>query len=372
MIIAGAGPAGASCAYFLTKRDLKVLILEQFPIPREKPCGGAVPAAVFDMLPFLEKKSFIPLNRIGYSFRGTRFCERQTNSIKIYSVDRELFDAGILKEALKSSSCTLQESQKVTSIEEQDDIVKVATMGGIEYTGKYAVIACGANSALPIRGLYGSRKRRDSGCASVMKIYPDSMDAHIGRAHIDFAYIRKGYAGILPKRDHIALCLYQQALSPGSFLEEMSKRFKNDLGLKGDQSEVSIRAFEVYDPGRRLNTKRTFLAGDAGGLIDPLSGEGIRHAVASAGILADIIDSMSRSEISADEYTRRIHREIGHELAIARNFVIIAHALPAITYGGLINVSEEAGDVLNGALSYSNLLDRLKKRIGRKIGSPLL
>ena len=45
-IVVGAGPAGASAAYFLGERGLRVLMLEREALPRDKPCGGAVPLSV--------------------------------------------------------------------------------------------------------------------------------------------------------------------------------------------------------------------------------------------------------------------------------------------------------------------------------------
>ena len=41
-IVVGAGPAGASAAYHLSKRRHKVLLLEKAALPRYKPCGGGV------------------------------------------------------------------------------------------------------------------------------------------------------------------------------------------------------------------------------------------------------------------------------------------------------------------------------------------
>ncbi|MBI1879865.1 MAG: FAD-dependent monooxygenase [Chloroflexi bacterium] len=52
VIVAGAGPGGASAAYFLGERGCKVLVLEKAHLPRYKPCGGGVPTTIFDFFPF--------------------------------------------------------------------------------------------------------------------------------------------------------------------------------------------------------------------------------------------------------------------------------------------------------------------------------
>ena len=41
-VIVGAGPAGASAAYYLAKGGKKVLLLEKKKFPRDKICGDAV------------------------------------------------------------------------------------------------------------------------------------------------------------------------------------------------------------------------------------------------------------------------------------------------------------------------------------------
>jgi geranylgeranyl reductase family protein len=371
VIIIGAGPGGSCCAFFLAQKQLRVLLLEQARLPRHKICGGAVPASLFEALPWLKGRisDAIPLTHVRYSFRGTRICERSTSAVKVYSVERSDFDHSIIKEALLCNTFHLQENKKVISLNEEDDYISVSTSDGFEARGRYGIIASGAASSLSRLFARRGRGKREFGCASHMVLRADERITSLyeGKVHIDFAYIKNGYAGIIPKRDHLVVCLYQKALSSRSHLLKKTEQFLQDLGIEGESGPFSMRAFEVYDPGRAFNTGRLFAVGDAAALVDPLSGEGIRHAAASARIAAETIEKLFLTGGNADEYSERIRQEIGKELLIARQFVRIGHAFPAFTYGGLINVSEEAGDVLNGNLSYSVLLARLRRRIGAKL-----
>lgn len=371
VIVIGSGPAGSSCALFLAEKNLSVLVVEQFSLPRDKICAGAVPAAIIETFPFLKKEDFIALSRVKYTFRGTRPCERSTSSVKIYSVERRDFDYSILKEALSYRNCHFKENSRVSSVREYRDSITITTSDGFEARAKYGILACGSFSALSNSLPLG--RKREFACATHMIVYPDkkTSSVYVGKVHIDFAFIQNGYAGIIPKKHYLTVCLYQNTLSPRSFLKKKTEEFLRSAGVDGIYGPFSMEAIEVYDPARILNTERIFLLGDAGSLVDPLSGEGIRHAIRSAQIAAETIDKLAGSKDEERKYSQRIRDEIGKELLIAKQFRRIAHAFPAITYGGLVNVPEEACDVLNGVISYSTLLERLKKRIFRKLGKAL-
>ncbi len=50
-IIIGAGPAGATAAFWLGEAGKRALVLEKERLPRYKPCGGGVPRAVLTSFP---------------------------------------------------------------------------------------------------------------------------------------------------------------------------------------------------------------------------------------------------------------------------------------------------------------------------------
>ena len=52
VIVAGAGPAGGTAAYFLGQAGRRVLVLEKEILPHYKPCGGGISARVLEQFPF--------------------------------------------------------------------------------------------------------------------------------------------------------------------------------------------------------------------------------------------------------------------------------------------------------------------------------
>ncbi|MDQ7823797.1 MAG: FAD-dependent oxidoreductase [Candidatus Eremiobacteraeota bacterium] len=369
--VVGAGPAGASCALFLAGRNLNVLLVERERLPRKKPCGGAVPRATVEAYPFIDsiKKAFIGLSRVGYSFRNTRHCERSTGAVEVYSVERREFDYHLACEAVKRGA-RLVEGEAVVCVRENEGTVLIETAGGRVYTARYAALASGAFS-LPAHLCFPLSHRKESlGMASVADLFPlerKLLDSYQGKVHIDFAFLRNGYGGIIPKHDRLLLCLYTRSAASRALLYRKTREFMDNLSLQGTLKDFSVTPLQVYGGRRSLARGNILLLGDAASLADPLSGEGIKHALKSGEIAAAVLSDLLEGRGSSGDYSRRIHNELGRELLIAGTFVKVAYSFPAITYGGLVNVSSEAGAVLNGTISYGDLLDRLKGRILKRL-----
>jgi geranylgeranyl reductase family protein len=372
ILIIGAGPAGGSCAFHLASRGFRVALIEKFGLPRFKPCGGAVPRVVFQQLPFLSPlaERSVALTKVTYTFQGKEENQVTTGEAKVYTVERMLLDYEICSEAIRQGA-ELIEKKRVLALEENVDVVSARLDDGVTLTGRYAVAASGGFSILP-RSINGfNEKNKLYGCSSLLYLVPDDavMEKYRHMAHIDFAFLKDGYGGIIPGKNLLALCLYKKGLASRDYLRHKTEEFMKLLELRGKRIFFNAIPMELYCHRRNLNTRRIFLAGEAASLVDPLSGEGIRHAVDSGRIAAEVVEALLVSNnASPADYTARIHRKIGKELMLAHKFARLAHLFPRITYGGLIHVSEEAADVLNGNLSYNTLLERLKGRVLRLAG----
>jgi flavin-dependent dehydrogenase len=119
-----------------------------------------------------------------------------------------------------------------------------------------------------------------------------------------------------------------------------------------------------------LQQGNALLVGDAAGLVDPMLGEGIRHAVDSGRLAAD---SVLNGRISG--YTRLVHREIGTDLLWARRFwarVLYGH--PWVSFElGMRNplFLQEFVRLFAGHSSYRRMVGFLLPYIVRGIGHRL-
>ena len=60
VIVVGAGPAGSTAAKFLSEKGLKVILLDKCRFPRDKPCGGGLPAKVLKKFDYINETMIYP------------------------------------------------------------------------------------------------------------------------------------------------------------------------------------------------------------------------------------------------------------------------------------------------------------------------
>jgi flavin-dependent dehydrogenase len=80
-----------------------------------------------------------------------------------------------------------------------------------------------------------------------------------------------------------------------------------------------VRAWPIptrYDPDRLANGRVLFV-GDAAGVVDPLTGEGIAQAIESGGLAAEAVAGGSDPAVVAARYRRSVSRALGRDLRFA-------------------------------------------------------
>jgi flavin-dependent dehydrogenase len=107
---------------------------------------------------------------------------------------------------------------------------------------------------------------------------------------------------------------------------------------------------------------RALLLGDAAGLCDPLTGEGIYYAIRSAQLAAPVIEGCLTSDgAELDNYQEAVDREMVSELRIARVLSRLFVRFPHLAFG-MLKQSDRAWrtvcGVLSGELQYSDIKDR--------------
>jgi geranylgeranyl reductase family protein len=349
VIVAGAGPGGATAAYFLGRAGRRVLVLEKERLPRYKPCGGGISAALLEQFPF----SFEPVfesraTEVVYSLSGETVTVPLAGR-PLRMVMRDSFDSFLLDHA----GAEVRAGRPVRNVREEADHVEAETADGGVFSAAYLIGADGANSAVA-RSL-GLRRGKAAAAAieAEAPVPPEVLARFDGRPTFLFGGVRLGYLWIFPKRDHLSVGIGALLPRPG-MLQEKLRQAMAEQGI--DLSGVPLRGhpLPINLRRKRISTARTLLVGDAAGLMDPLSGEGIRPAIKSGRMAAEAILA-GRPQ----GYAAAVEKHLGRERLPALFLALLFYLLPDFCFEfGARNpiVTQAFMDRLGDRIGYLNLI----------------
>ncbi len=302
VIIVGAGPGGATAAYFLGQAGLRVLVIEKETLPRYKPCGGGLSARMLkETFPF----SFEPVietqvKAVAYTFGGHAHVIPVPGG-EVQTVMRDQFDAHILAHA----RAEVWQGLAVRHITELKDRVVVETSNGQVVEGRYLIGADGANSVVA-RAL-GLRRGKTTAAAieAEVRVAPEVRQQFGDALWFIFGDIRHGYAWVFPKSDHLSVGIAALHPKHGELQAGLS-RVAVRYGISLEGAQLRGHPIPIYLRREPISTRRALLVGDAAGLADPFTGEGIRLAIKSGRLAAESIIADQ-----PERYPSAIHREIG-------------------------------------------------------------
>ncbi|MGD0877631.1 MAG: geranylgeranyl reductase family protein [Anaerolineales bacterium] len=284
VIIAGGGPAGATAAFFLGQAGKKVLVLEKELLPRYKPCGGAVSAQVLEQFPF----SFDPViqsrvNAISYVL-GNELVTIPVAGSSLRMVMRKQFDAFLLEHV----QADIREGEGVRGVAESSESVSVETVKGERIEADYLVAADGANS-LMARSLGLRRKKSMAGAIEIEAEVPEeTLRRFADNPIFIFGEISTGYIWIFPKADHLSIGIGGLKPRPGE-LQAVLERVMQRFGIPIQSQASHGHPVPIFAQDETIGTRKSLLIGDAAGLVDPFTGEGIRFAIKSGHLAAQAI-----------------------------------------------------------------------------------
>ncbi len=284
LAVVGAGPAGAATALGALRANpsLRVLLLDRADFPRDKSCGDGIAPHVLDALTSVGAGDVLdgwtPLRRLELS-RGASEVGRPL-ARPVWVVPREVLDARLVRRAT-SAGATLRR-HRVRTVERGAEDVLIDD----SIRARVVVGADGAHSVVrPAAGLSPVRRR-----ALAIRGYAPTPAGRENTQLIVYGDRRQpSYAWAFDRGDGLSNVGYGELLDderdPPSrtlLLDELERLLPGTAaggeGWKGHHLPLSDRRWDQAEGP-------VLVAGDAAGLINPMTGEGIYYAVAS-GILA--------------------------------------------------------------------------------------
>jgi geranylgeranyl reductase family protein len=353
VIIVGAGAGGASAAYFLTQAGLNVLVLEKQSLPRYKTCGGGLSLKMLEKyFPFsfdsvLEDR----IREVTYTL-GSRVQTMSVPPGELAMVMRDRFDAFVLSQ----SGAEVRQGEAVRRITQHADSVEVETETGAIYEGRYLIGADGAYSV--VAKAAGLRQSKTLAAALEVEVpaQGEIIARNQGRITFIFGEIRTGYVWIFPKKDHLSVGIAGLHPKPGELQATLARVMeKYDISL--DNAQRHGHTIPAHTRRERVSNGHILLIGDAAGLVDPLSGEGIRLAIKSARLAADCI---IKNQVS--KYQSLIDNRLGisHTLALILAEVFYAFPRACFIFGVRNPLATRAVvDLLADRIGYGRVYLRL-------------
>jgi geranylgeranyl reductase family protein len=371
VIVVGAGPAGATAARHCALGGLDTLLLEKDTLPRFKPCAGGVTMGALRALDFELPESVIERRcrgvRVGYKNIVQDVQVPETIAVM---VTRSRFDEFLALRAVEAGA-ELRQGEVCTGIRVTDEGITVQTADA-SYTASLVIGADGLFSR--VRRSLGRKFESDEKRLCVIAdipMEPDEIERRFAdRVVLNYSYITMGYAWIFPKASHISTGI-GSGVSKDRELPELLRAF---LSSQDIVSQVPIRGcFLPFSRWRHsIYANRIMLVGDAAGLVDAFSGEGIRHAIASGKLAAQVAerakDAGDYSEKTLGEYQDRCWEQIGDELFRSNKATELVFRHPNLLLRTALN-SREALEryirTVHGDLSFTDYVSWLKRRLPR-------
>ncbi|MEM7110019.1 MAG: NAD(P)/FAD-dependent oxidoreductase [Bacteroidota bacterium] len=345
--IVGAGPAGSSAAIKLAQSGLKVTVIDRASFPRDKICGDALSVDVVNQLAMLSPELAVEFEKFSektpahgvsiYAPNGTPinipFVNKNVNKCG-YIIPRKKFDHLLFQHLKTFQNIKCIENQKISKFSR--------TESGIEIVGKDFSLQC--QLVIGADGAYSTVNKKlgeisvdkDHHSAGLRMYYKNVTGFNEGN-YIELYFfndILPGYLWVFPLSDHranVGIGMLSSAVDSKrvnlratlrTLLDShplLKHRFKEAIPLEN----VKGFGLPLGSKQRSISGDRFLLTGDAAGLIDPFSGEGIANAIRSGRVAAEhVITCFDAHDFLAQYnkfYDREIYRRMGKEFRISRS-----------------------------------------------------
>jgi geranylgeranyl reductase family protein len=287
-IVVGGGPAGSTTAWRLADAGASVLLVDKARFPRDKPCGGgltvrAVRQCPVDPSPVVEAE----VDVLELRFRYRDAVERRAAEPVIRMTQRRRLDAFLL-DAARERGVEVREGTTIDVTDAPADVV-IGADGANGTTARAVGLGKGIVHGVAYEGNipYGVISKERYG----------------HRAVVELGEIPGGYGWVFAKGDHVNVGVGAWQ-SEGPRIREHLARVCFAHNLDPEQLE-SVRGHRLpmRRPGVRIAGERALLVGDAAGLIDPISGDGMYECFVSSKLAAAaVLDLLGGRASSLEPY----------------------------------------------------------------------
>lgn len=333
ILVIGAGPGGAAAAWALAQAGHDVLLIDGAEFPRDKTCGdGLTPMAVrtldeIGVLPQVENAGAVRIDRVRICGplgieAVMPFGDHQPDHPYALVLPRVRLDDILRRYAIGGGAEYAGQLRVEQIVRDDDRITSVRAAGPsgpLQIRAQHVVIAVGANMGLLKREGFITHRPRFIRAA---RAYYSNVRAEsdIYDFYFDMELL-PGYGWVFPTGGGTAnigvgvLPVFWSTRKPArTLLDEFVARRVRDGVMRGDERAGPVKGYplRIDFPAQRTAGKNWVIVGEAAGLVNPVTGEGIDLALESGLIAARTLhDDIRAGRSSHLAYQRELWDRFG-------------------------------------------------------------
>ena len=278
--ILGGGPAGAFAAERLASAGLRVRLFDE-KLAWEKPCGGGLTFKAYSQYPFLldnpTPKRFVTETMLAAP-RAGEVRLKLDEPLLIYS----RFDLNrMLLERAERAGAQIEKT-RVTGLERRGAGWRLRTPSGASVDADFCIVATGARN--PLRDV-GTQLRPEDAMSALGYYVPAQQE----RIDIQFLPQLEGYIWVFPRCGHLSVGICGKG-EPAGALRKRLEQYMSERGLSWKGAPFYSHLLPSLETkswkSNRVAGEGWMAVGDAAGLVDPITGEGLYYAIRSADLAA--------------------------------------------------------------------------------------
>lgn len=332
--VVGAGPGGLSAAYAAASAGARTIVLERAEHPRYKTCGGGL---IGTSLGIATSRIKVPardkIDAITFTDDGRRaFTKHASGRPLLTMVRRDDFD-NAWYEAAVSAGAEVRQNTQVRSISQDAESATVTLADGSTITAR-VVIGADGSAAISSRHVGVTFDQQDLGLEVEIGATEADRAAWRGRVQLDWGPVPGSYGWVFPKDDELTVGVIMEK-GKGAETKDYLAQFLARLGLADrpvhrDSGHLT-RCRAVDAP---LRKGRVLVVGDAAGLLEPWTREGISYALRSGAWAGEVAAAAAGPDDLA-EYDRKVAATLLPEMAAGRRLLRLFARHPRLVHAAM-------------------------------------
>ena len=329
--VIGAGPGGLAAAHAAASAGARTIVLERAEHPRYKTCGGGL---IGPSLAVANPRITVPARdtvaAITFTENGRRaFTRRSPGRPVLTMVRRDDFDFAWYEAAVAAGAQVRQHAQ-VRTLDQDADAATVTLADGETITARY-VIGADGSAAISSRHVGVTFDQQDLGLEVEVAATPADRAAYRGRVLLDWGPVPGSYGWIFPKDDQLTVGVIMEkgrgAETKRYLADLLAQRGLTDRHVLRDSGHLT----RCRHPDAPLRRGRVLVVGDAAGLLEPWTREGISYALRS-GTWAGEVAARAPSPAQLAEYDQQVARHLAPEMAAGRRLLRVFARHPRLIH----------------------------------------